>query len=272
MLALAAAAPPAPPAGDAAKPPTSPATDPRIVPLLKSGEVCPDEAPESFYEPRQATGAWNVEDWGQLSIYAANWCTVHDSPFFSQCIVYGPGGASLKSEGKDKAIYYVPPKHVALMTITSIEQKCWMVSLSKSRAGKAVDRLLAAETRKGDKRMFQVGIEDISWDDYVSAASYLSTSNGNPDAGYLSATMFDRGLGRDVDHVKAAYMLYSSASRGYYPAQLRLGEMYRDGVGVQADPHAAAYWLKQARWNPKKKYSAYDRMLDAASPPNPDRP
>ena len=63
-----------------------------------------------------------------------------------------------------------------------------------------------------------------------------AVDSGREDAEFELATMYDRGLGGDVDGARAAALYEQAASRGNRIAQVRLARLYLWGVGVPRDP------------------------------------
>jgi len=50
----------------------------------------------------------------------------------------------------------------------------------------------------------------------------------------------------EQDYVMAIYWHERSANLGFKPSQLRLGEIYYRGLGVEADLEVACQWIRQA--------------------------
>jgi hypothetical protein len=266
LLALATATPPVLAEAPAVMPISDPYSDPTTIGLLKGGETCPKVAPSGFYGPGLGGTVWNVAGLGKLSVFDTNGCALGGAPFHEQCIVNGPGGAAVKSDGKEQTLFFVPARYHAFIEMSAHRQDCWMLR-DKTREGKIVSKILFAADRERDNNSFKVGMDSLRHGDYLDAGAYLGLVYKYPDGGYLSGTIFDRGLGGNTDHVLAAYLMGRSATHGYYPAQLRLSAMYRNGVGVQPDTRAARYWLSQARRNPNKTYSPEDLIVDGPTRP-----
>lgn len=70
---------------------------------------------------------------------------------------------------------------------------------------------------------------------------------GHPVAQYNVAMMYANGEAVNVDYQQAVYWFGKSAGQQFAPAQFRLGELYRFGMGgLPADPRAAARLFKAA--------------------------
>ena len=54
------------------------------------------------------------------------------------------------------------------------------------------------------------------------------------------------GVANEPNYKEALYWFQKAADQGYAQAQVRLGDLYRYGNGVDADPTKAAYWYKKA--------------------------
>ena len=69
---------------------------------------------------------------------------------------------------------------------------------------------------------------------------------GEGRAYYVTGTLYQRGLGVDVDHERARAMHYQAAKRGYSPAMVTLGFSALHGYGTKADPKEALGWFQRA--------------------------
>jgi|GEM_PF-3776628 len=239
------------------------ATNPDVLRLLRAGDACPDKAPAKFYGPGLGGITWNVPDLGRLSAYSST-CAVTTSPFAMRCIITGPGSVSLKAAADDQILFYVPPDFTALFEAEGAKMNCVMVPAKKSSAGRRINKLIDQYTKSRANEMYGVGVSALRSHDFLDAGSYLAIKFEPMDSGYLAGTIFDRGLDGYQNKPLAAYLIGRSASQGYFPAQRRLGEMYRDGIGVAADPQTANFWLHAAKSNPNKAHSALDQLVETA--------
>lgn len=72
-------------------------------------------------------------------------------------------------------------------------------------------------------------------------------TGGDSAAMWHLSTLYERGYDSiPADSVLSMSWLKASASRGYLPAQSRLGYLYRIGRGVEANPDSTRYWLTLA--------------------------
>ena len=72
--------------------------------------------------------------------------------------------------------------------------------------------------------------------------SAKAAEQGLPAAQYDYAVMLLQGRGLKVDEGKAVTYLQAAADKGVAGAQNRLGHLYAEGVGVEANPVEAAKW------------------------------
>lgn len=79
------------------------------------------------------------------------------------------------------------------------------------------------------------------------------SDDGNPQAQYLLATLFEQGEGVTQDIPRSITLLQQSASRDYVPAQARLGEIYLSGNEVLQNFGKAKSWLEKAAMNKSAK-------------------
>jgi len=63
---------------------------------------------------------------------------------------------------------------------------------------------------------------------------------------YTLARLHYLGLGLDSDHKTAAQLYLDASSAGYAPAQLNLGHLYRQGIGVPQDAVRAFSWYSMS--------------------------
>ncbi|RVU38598.1 hypothetical protein EOI86_04780 [Hwanghaeella grinnelliae] len=72
------------------------------------------------------------------------------------------------------------------------------------------------------------------------------TASGNAEAGYLLGSIWHKGLGVSRDFAKARDAYSAAAFLGNPKAMNELGLLYRDGLGVVADPIEAVAWFRVA--------------------------
>lgn len=89
------------------------------------------------------------------------------------------------------------------------------------------------------------GVEAFDGGDYAEAlAAWTRASDaGNTQAMSAIANLYRQGLGVRADPARAAAWYRRAAERGDAVAQLNLGDMYAGGTGVSRDPVAAYVWL-----------------------------
>lgn len=83
---------------------------------------------------------------------------------------------------------------------------------------------------------------------YAKAGTYLAqeVSNGNPQAQNALANLHYLGLGHPVHYRRAAELYHAAARQGYAAAQLNLGHLYKQGLGVNKDAERAFGWYTHA--------------------------
>ena len=69
---------------------------------------------------------------------------------------------------------------------------------------------------------------------------------GNADAQYNLALMYDNGDGTEPDKQKAFYWYTKAAEQGYPKAQYNLAYLYYQGDGIKQDKQKAFYWYTKA--------------------------
>ena len=111
----------------------------------------------------------------------------------------------------------------------------WIAAL----AGASLTLALAGrgDASGGDSRAQREAARALQAEDYAAAADHLKPAAraGEPEALYLLAELHLSGRGVKADP-RRAFRLYRAAERqGHGPASAALGEMYRDGVGVEPD-------------------------------------
>jgi len=70
---------------------------------------------------------------------------------------------------------------------------------------------------------------------------------GNPQYQTALANLHYLGLGGNTDFDKAAELYHKAASEGYGAAQLNLGHLYRQGLGVRKNTERAFGWYIHAK-------------------------
>lgn len=81
------------------------------------------------------------------------------------------------------------------------------------------------------------------------ARSFLvpEVAAGNPQFQTALANLHYLGLGGDKDFEKAAALYHQAASNGYAAAQLNLGHLYKQGLGVHKSAERAFGWYIHAK-------------------------
>lgn len=92
------------------------------------------------------------------------------------------------------------------------------------------------------------GVDAYKRGDYVKAARELQAASkqGDTDAQVLLGYMYDQGLGVSEDHAEAAHWYLRAAEKGDPIAQLNIGIMYGEGDGVDRDLMQAYHWFDRA--------------------------
>ena len=70
--------------------------------------------------------------------------------------------------------------------------------------------------------------------------------NGNPNAQYLLALMYDDGHGVELDDLSAIEWYTAAAHQGHISSQFNLAYMYDYGEGVDEDNKQAVHWYTQS--------------------------
>ncbi|MCM1318924.1 MAG: sel1 repeat family protein [Muribaculaceae bacterium] len=89
---------------------------------------------------------------------------------------------------------------------------------------------------------------------YLNNGEYLdalkafgkAAKNGNSDAQYRIGMMFLEGEGMNANPEDAAYWFRKAAQNGHAPSQFAIGECFMKGIGVQQDSRMAAEWFWRA--------------------------
>lgn len=84
-----------------------------------------------------------------------------------------------------------------------------------------------------------------------------AANQGNIEATYNLALMYDRGLGVSENKQKAATFYQTAAKQGYTSAMLNLGTLYVNGVGISQDTERGIYWYQEAYKHGEKGKAAY---------------
>ena len=84
--------------------------------------------------------------------------------------------------------------------------------------------------------------------DYTNALKLLKplADQGNVGAQVQLGMMYEDGLGVSRDYAEALKLFRLAAEQGYFAAQYNLSAMYSKGTGVNRDPAEAAKWLKRS--------------------------
>ncbi len=109
----------------------------------------------------------------------------------------------------------------------------------------------------------------VGFDDRVDsyAASHekvfrTSAEQGNAEAQYKLAMLYDRGIGVENDNSEALKWYRQAAEQGYAKAQYNLGMMYFFGKGVPQDKVTGYQWVALAADRGEK--AAKDAMTELA--------
>lgn len=73
-----------------------------------------------------------------------------------------------------------------------------------------------------------------------------AAESGVLEAVFLMGTAFDEGLGKPVDHERAAFWHRRAAERGHVLGAHKIGNQYSEGRGVAEDPALAVEWWTRA--------------------------
>lgn len=79
-----------------------------------------------------------------------------------------------------------------------------------------------------------------------TAQWHAKAEQGQPDAQFKLAKMYEQGQGVDENIAKAVYWYRKAALSGNAEAQLRLSWLYNQGEGVPEDERQSLEWLKKA--------------------------
>ena len=108
--------------------------------------------------------------------------------------------------------------------------------------------LPAHSTEIGEDDDYILGEELFAKGEYVDAlkAYGRSAKNGNSEAQYRIGMMFLEGDGLNANPQDAAYWFRKAAQNGHAPSQFAIGECFMNGTGVQQDTRMAAEWFWRA--------------------------
>lgn len=68
----------------------------------------------------------------------------------------------------------------------------------------------------------------------------------NPKAQNSLANLYYLGLGHEIDYPRAAKLYHAAATQGFGSAQMNLGHLYKQGLGVMKSAERAFAWYNQA--------------------------
>lgn len=91
-------------------------------------------------------------------------------------------------------------------------------------------------------------IDSMARGQYTRARHFLEEQvlAGNPRSQNALANLYYLGLGGSVDFVGAANLYHSASSQGFGAAQLNLGHLYKQGLGVSKNAERAFAWYMHA--------------------------
>lgn len=95
---------------------------------------------------------------------------------------------------------------------------------------------------------YLLGEELLAKGEYLDAlkAYGRSAKNGNSEAQYRIGMIFLEGEGLNANPQDAAYWFRKAAQNGHAPSQFAIGECFMNGTGVQQDTRMAAEWFWRA--------------------------
>ncbi len=102
---------------------------------------------------------------------------------------------------------------------------------------------------QADKREInrQTAEQGVAQDHSEAVESFREAAEqGNADAQFKLAVMYDKGQGVAQDCTEAANWFRKAAEQGNADAQFNLGLMYKAGQGVRQSHHQAIKWLRRA--------------------------
>lgn len=95
-----------------------------------------------------------------------------------------------------------------------------------------------------DQRPAADYLEAMANGQYRRASEFISSeaADNNPRALNALANQYYLGLGVEQDYAHAASLYHAAASQGYAPAELNLGHLYKQGLGVDKSVERAFAW------------------------------
>ena len=107
---------------------------------------------------------------------------------------------------------------------------------------------------------------------YKAAAPIIRrfAEQGDVDAQYQLAFMYEQGLGVKTDFAAAAKWYHAAAEQGDAAAQMNIATLYEDGLdGLPQDYAAALKWygaaFEQGEWDAANALAALDKLLQGES-------
>jgi len=124
-------------------------------------------------------------------------------------------------------------------------------------------RLLGILYPDHEEDEYILGVEDFPEKikvDYEKVFYYasLAAKQGDATGCAILGDMYKEGVGVEQDYVQSVKWYQLAAEQGHEFAQGRLGDFYRDGKGVERDYQQAVYWYRLAAGN---GYEAAQRSL-----------
>ena len=94
----------------------------------------------------------------------------------------------------------------------------------------------------------ELGLGKFHDKEYDKAFTYFqeAVKQGNAEAEYMIATMYDKGYGVERNFKKSFQFYKSSGEKGFAESQYNTGVAYEFGEGVKRDHKNAVYWYKKA--------------------------
>lgn len=108
--------------------------------------------------------------------------------------------------------------------------------------------LLLAGFSLWDKLPARNYIDAMARGQYAKAGTFLAeeVSMGNPQAQNALANLYYLGLGHPTEYRRAAQLYHAAAKQGFAAAQLNLGHLYKQGLGVSKNAERAFGWYTHA--------------------------
>lgn len=115
-------------------------------------------------------------------------------------------------------------------------------------AGFLGGRYIERGTHSAVESQLETAVQAFRAGDDQTAVSLLAplARDGNPNAQYWLADLYENGLGVKPDMTAALDLLEKSAAQGFVPAETRLGEVYLRGNETLQDFAKARLWLRRA--------------------------